>query len=95
MKLSTLRPRDRVAYTAHARRVHEALRRIARKASPGPPPTAPKKRVQREQVQEKTDGNCHMCSNIEELVADRSCEASPWRRALHLEELPAHLCGVQ
>jgi hypothetical protein len=51
------------AYRAHARRVRNQLRRIARKASPGPPVKIARRRVSRDQVAQKTAGNCHMCGD--------------------------------
>ena len=51
------------AYKAHARRVRNQLRRIARKASPGPPVERARRRVPRDQVAKKTAGNCHMCGD--------------------------------
>ena len=63
MKFATLNKRERAAYTAHARRVRDGLRRIAHKGSGSRPPPVARRRVPREQVQKKTEGNCHMCGD--------------------------------
>jgi 5-methylcytosine-specific restriction endonuclease McrA len=63
MKLGTLGKRERTAYIIHARRIRDDLRRVARKGSPGRPPVVARRRVSREEVQDKTDGNCHMCGD--------------------------------
>ncbi len=63
MKLGTLTRRERIAYTTHARRVRDELRHLARKGSPGRPPVVGRRQVSRDQVQDKTDGNCHMCGD--------------------------------
>ena len=63
MKLSTLSKAERIAYIAHARRIRDKLRRLARKGSPSDPPVAPRMSVSRKEVQDKTDGSCHMCGD--------------------------------
>src|SRR6266436_3525447 len=63
LKLSTLTKHDRAEYRAHTQRVRKHLRAIARKPSPAPPQTITRRRVPRDQVQEKTEGNCHMCGD--------------------------------
>ncbi len=54
-------PTDR--YKAHAQRVRREACRMARKGSPGPPVIIPRQRVSRDEVQQKTAGNCHMCGD--------------------------------